>query len=86
MIVFDSDPMANVKTIRALFERLRTKNLKLSPSKARLGATDAHFLGHSLSPTGVRPNVEKMSALIKMPMPRDLNQVRSCGVLSQIPA
>ena len=36
VIVFDSDPSTHVETIRALFERLRKHNLKLSPSKFRL--------------------------------------------------
>ena len=47
VIALNSDPTAHVKTIRALFERLRKHNLKLSPSKARLSATDPNFLGHS---------------------------------------
>ena len=63
VIVFNSDPSAHVKTIRALFEQLRKHNLKLSPPKARLGATDADFLSHSISPTGVRQKAEKVSAL-----------------------
>ena len=53
-IVFDSDPIAHVQTIRSLFERLRKHNLKLSPSKARLGATDANFLGHPIFSAGLR--------------------------------
>ena len=77
VIVFDSDPSTHVKTIRALFERLRKHNLKLSPSKARLGATDADSLGHSISLAGVRSNADKVSALTLMPMPRDLNQLQS---------
>ena len=75
VIVFDSDPTAHVENMRALFERLRKHNLKLSPSKARLGATDADFVGNSISPDGVRPDADKISALTKMPMPRDLKQV-----------
>ena len=77
VIVFDSDPTAHVKTIRALFERLRKHSLKLSPSKSRLGATDANLLGHSISPAGIRPNAEKVSAWMKMPMPKNLKQVRA---------
>ena len=76
-IVFDSDPVAHVRTIRSLFERLRRHNLKIFPSKARLGATDANFLGHSLSPAGLRSNAEKVSALTNMPMPTDVKQVRA---------
>ena len=65
VIVFDSDPTAHVKTIPALFKHLRRHNLKLSHSKARLGAAGADFLGHSLSPAGVHPNTERVSALLK---------------------
>ena len=61
VIVFGSDPTAYVKTMRALFERLRKHNLKLPRSKARLGATDADFLGHSISPAGVRLKAEKQN-------------------------
>ena len=77
-MIFDSDRTAHVKTMRALFERLRNQNLKLITSKARLGATDANFLGFSA--VGVRPNADNVFALIKTPMPRDLNQV--CALLS----
>ena len=42
-----------------------------------MGATDAIFLGHSISPAGLRPNAEKASALINMPMPTDVKQVRA---------
>ena len=77
VIVFDSDPSTHVKTIRALFKGLRKHNLELSPSKVRLGATDADLLGHSISPAGVRPNAEKVPALALMSMPRDLKQLRS---------
>ena len=77
VIVFASDPIAHVQTIRSLFERLRKHNIKISPSNARLGVTDANFLGHSISPAGLRPNAEKVSALINMPMPTDVKQVRA---------
>ena len=76
VIVFDSDPTAHVKTMRALFGRLRKHNLKFSPSMAHLGVTDADFLGHSISPAGVRPNADKISTSIKT-MPRDLKHVRA---------
>ena len=77
VIVFDSDPIAHVQTIRSLFERLREHNIKLCPSKARLVSADANFLGHSISPAGLRPNAEKVSALIDVPMPTDVKQVRA---------
>ena len=77
VIVFDSDPVAHVRTIRSLFERLRNHNLKLSPSKARLGGIDANVLGHSIYPAGLHPKAEIASALTNMPMPTDVKQVRA---------
>ncbi|CAB1102849.1 unnamed protein product [Ectocarpus sp. CCAP 1310/34] len=64
-------------TMRALFERLRTHNLKPTPPKATIGAIEADSLGHTISPDGVRPNGAKVSALTKMPMPRNVKQLRS---------
>ena len=77
VIVFDSDPVAHVRTSRSLFERLRKHNLKLFPTKARWSATDANFLGHFISPAGPRPNAEKLSALTNMPMTTNVKQVRA---------
>ena len=75
--MFGSDPIVHVQTIRLLFERLRKHHLTISPSKARLGATDSNVLGYSISPAGPRPNAEKVSALINMPMPTDVKQDRA---------
>ena len=77
VIVFDPDPASHVDNIRALFQRLRKHNLKLSPAKAKLGATNADFLGHTISSTGVSPNAGKATALTKMPMPANVKQLRS---------
>ncbi|CAB1118552.1 unnamed protein product [Ectocarpus sp. CCAP 1310/34] len=77
LIVFDNNPAFHVDTMRALFERLRTHNLKLTPPKATIGTTEANFLGHTISPDGVRPNGAKVAALTKMPVPKDVKQLRS---------
>ena len=49
-IVLDPDPSAHVLNIKQLFKQLRKHNLKLSPSEGKIGATDAYFLGHAISP------------------------------------
>ena len=70
-------PSPTFLTIKELFKQLRKHNVKLSPSKEKTGATDAGFLGHTISPAGVWPNTSKFTALTKMPMPSDLKQLRS---------
>ena len=73
-IVLDYDSTARVKKIRALFEGRREPKLKLSHSKARLGATDVICLGHSITPAGIPTNAEAVSSLVKLPMPKNLKQ------------
>ena len=77
LTMFDSDPSAHVLTITEPFKQLRKHNLKLSPSKAKIGATDNDFLCHTISPAGMRPNASKVAALTKMPMPTAPKQLGS---------
>lgn len=77
VICFDEDPLAHVLNMLVFFGRLRQYNLKLSPGKARIGATQANFLGHTISPAGVAPDSEKVRALAEMPSPATVKQLRS---------
>ena len=48
-----------------------------------IGVINADFLGHTISPAGIRPNVSKVAVLSRMPMLSDLKQLRSLlGCLS----
>ena len=77
MLSFDASPLEHVRTLREFLSRLRKHDLKLSPSKARLGATELDFLGHSISPAGLHPDTNKVRAMTEMPMPTNISQLRS---------
>ena len=70
-------PMAFVVTLATFFAWLRLHNLKLSPNKSWIGAARVDFLGHIISQDGVRPIDDKIAALAQMPLPRDIQQLRS---------
>ncbi|CAB1106948.1 unnamed protein product [Ectocarpus sp. CCAP 1310/34] len=71
------EPLEHVRNIIEFFRCLRKYNLKLSPGKARVGATHANFLGHTISPAGVSPDGDKVRALTKMAPPANVKQLRS---------
>ena len=77
VIVFDPNHASHVDNIRSLFQRLRKHNLNFFSAKAKLGATDADFLGNTFSSTGVSPNADKVTTFTKMPMPTNVKQLRS---------
>ncbi|CAB1097130.1 unnamed protein product [Ectocarpus sp. CCAP 1310/34] len=76
VIVFDADPVHHVANTRLFLGRLGKYNLKLSPLKSRVGAKEAVYLGHTISPAGVSPRADKVEALIKMPLPNNVKQLR----------
>ena len=67
---FEPDLSTHVAIMKELLLRLRKHNLTLSPSKVKNGATDAGFLGHTISFGEVKPHTGKVEALKKMPMPK----------------
>ena len=73
----DDSPIAHVATLATFFARLRLHHLKLSPNKTRIGAARVGFLGHVISQDGRGPNDDKIAALARTPMPRDIKQLRS---------
>ncbi|CAB1114482.1 unnamed protein product [Ectocarpus sp. CCAP 1310/34] len=77
VICFDEEPLGHVLNLIEFFKRLRQYNLKLSAGKARVGATHANFLGHTISPAGVSPDGVKVRALTHMPPPTNVKQLRS---------
>ncbi|CAB1111666.1 unnamed protein product [Ectocarpus sp. CCAP 1310/34] len=76
VICFDEEPLGHVLNIIEFFKRLRQYNLKLSPGKARVGATHAIFLGHTISPAAVSPDGVKVRVVTHMPPPKNVKQLR----------
>ena len=73
----DDSPIHHVATLATFFARLRLQSLKLSPDKSRIGAARVDFLSHVISADGVRPNDDRVATLTRMPMPTDIEQLRS---------
>ena len=73
----DDCPLHHVAILATFFVRLRLHKLKLSPDKSRIGAARADFLSHFILADGVRPNDARVAALARMPMPTNINQLRS---------
>ena len=61
----------------AVWQRFREANLKLKPKKCHLFQENVTFLGHLVSPEGVRCDPEKVKAVAHWPVPTNLTEVRS---------
>ena len=77
VIVNSSSVDQHLSDLGALFGRLVKHGMKLVPAKIHVGCRHVKFLGHIVGVDGIRPDPSKVQALIDMPMPSNLGQLRS---------
>ena len=77
VLVRSNDELSMVDYIERFLKALTKHNLKISPLKSEIGAEEIRFLGHTISPRGVKPDAKKVDALWKLPMPNNVSELRS---------
>jgi hypothetical protein len=63
LLVHNSEHTQHQKSLQLLFDRLRTANLKLNLEKCNFGSTNVTYLGFRLTPKGILPGLDKLSAV-----------------------
>ena len=63
--------------LKQVLDILEDAGFKINPNKCEWAKTDVPFLGHLLTPTGIRPQPNKVNAISKMQAPENLKQLRS---------
>ena len=59
------------RTVVQLLKRLTQHQLKLNPDKIHLKSHTAPFMGHILTPEGLKPSTEIAKAVLEIPQPQD---------------
>ena len=77
VLVRSNGESSMVDYIERFLETVTKHNLKISPRKSKIGAGEISFLGHTISPRGVKPDAKKVDALRKLPMPNTISELRS---------
>nr|GEY51029.1 reverse transcriptase domain-containing protein [Tanacetum cinerariifolium] len=66
-----------LRVIDETFRTLRKINMKLNPKKCTFGVAEGVFLGHVVTPDGIKPCPNKTSAVLQLPSPRTIKEVQS---------
>lgn len=78
IICFSSDEIEeHISKLKLIFDRLRSANLKLNPSKCKFLREETNYLGHVVSKNGVKPDSNKISVIKNYPAPKSIKEVRS---------
>ena len=57
--------------LRNVLKRVKQSGIKLNRSKCQIGVTEIKYIGHTLGEEGLKPDLEKVEAIINMPEPED---------------
>ena len=74
LIAAESDEQ-HEKTLRAVFERAREKGVRFNRNKIQLRVRECKYIGHSLTPDGIRPDKDKVKAISDMRPPADAKEL-----------
>ncbi|GBO19116.1 Retrovirus-related Pol polyprotein from transposon 412, partial [Araneus ventricosus] len=67
----------HINNLRKVFQRLQKANLKLNPKKCRFFQMEVAYLGHVTFSEGVKTDPEKIKAVIDLPHPDKIHDLRS---------
>lgn len=63
ILIASKDEQQHEKHLRIVFERLRKGNLSINADKCRLARSELEFLGHHITPEGLKPTEKKVEAI-----------------------
>nr|GFB85840.1 reverse transcriptase domain-containing protein [Tanacetum cinerariifolium] len=66
-----------VRDIEETFQTLRKINMKLNPKKCSFGLAEGVFLGYVITPEGIKPCLDKTTAVLQLPSPQTIKEVKS---------
>ena len=74
ILVTGSTRMEHEANLRHVFQRLQQFGLKINLDKCRL---TVNFLGHRISPEGIRPTENRVKGILSAPVPQNKSELKS---------
>lgn len=76
IIIFSTSLQEHITSIEKVFQRLREANFKIQLNKSEFMKRDTAYLGHIVTPEGIKPNPDKVYAIKKNPIPKTTREIK----------
>lgn len=77
LIILSESFEQHMSDLGKVFKRLRVFNLRVNREKSVFACTSVRYLGHLITTEGITTCPEKVSAIAKMPEPKNVKQLMS---------
>ncbi|GBP53067.1 Retrovirus-related Pol polyprotein from transposon 17.6 [Eumeta japonica] len=85
IIIYSENKKQHLERLKKVFDALQRANLKINKNKCKFLKTEVEFLGHRLTPQGIRPTQDKIEAITKFPLPRTVKETKSfLGLIDEV--
>ena len=75
--VFSSQFDSHISLLEKILQRLQDNGFSVNPLKCAWAVHETDFLGHWLTPQGIKPYYKKVNAIVQLEKPKNLKQLRS---------
>lgn len=76
VLVYGSNEEEHNQRLTAVLETIRQSGLKLNKAKCRFNRSEICYFGHTISAGGIKPDVSKVRAIMEMPSPTNVGELR----------
>lgn len=77
IIIFAENLQEHIENIAKVFDKIREHRLKVQLDKSEFLCKEVNFLGHVITPEGIKPNPTKLEAIRKFPIPTTKKEIKS---------
>ena len=76
IIILGSSLEEHIQNLEKVFKVLQEANLQVQLDKSEFLKTEVEYLGHVVTPEGVKPNPNKINAIKKFPIPKTQTEIK----------
>lgn len=77
VIIVSTSLQEHIHKLKQVFDRFKINNLKIQLDKSEFLQKQVHFLGHELTADGLKPNKDKIDAVLKFPLPKSQKDIKA---------